>query len=42
MKWAEHMEYMWGREMHARLWCGNMDERDHLEDLDVHDSRILN
>lgn len=42
MKWAEHMEYMWGGEMHAWLWCGNMNEMNHLEDLGVHDCRILN
>jgi hypothetical protein len=36
------MEYMWGGEMHAQLWCGNMNERNHLEDLGVYDSRILN
>jgi hypothetical protein len=33
---------MWGRgEVHTGLWCGNLRERDHLEDLDVDGEVIL-
>jgi len=33
---------MWGRgEVHTGLWCGNLRERDHSEDLDVDGKVIL-
>jgi len=33
---------VWGRgEMYTGFWCGNLRERDHLEDLCVHGRIIL-
>jgi hypothetical protein len=35
------MGNVWGtREIHARFCSGNLEERDHLEDLDI-DERII-
>ena len=43
MEWADHMEYMYvGKRNACTLLFGNMNERDDLEDLGVHDSRIFN
>jgi hypothetical protein len=35
MRWEGHVAYMGRREMHTGFWCGNLKERDHLEELDV-------
>jgi hypothetical protein len=32
--------YMGGREVHTGFWCGNLRERDNLEDPDI-DGRII-
>jgi hypothetical protein len=33
------MQHVWG-EVHTGFWCGNLRERDHLEDLGV-DRRLI-
>ena len=41
MRWAGHVLRTRTGEMHTGLWCGDISERDHLEDLDVERRVIL-
>ena len=34
-RWAAHVARMLEEELHARVWWGNLRERDHLEDICV-------
>jgi len=40
MRWAGHAARMGAREVHTRLWWGNLRERDHLEDPGI-DGRTM-
>jgi len=34
--WAGHVEQVWGQgELYTGFWCGNLTEREHLEDPGV-------
>jgi hypothetical protein len=33
MRWAGHVVGNGNKEVHRGLWCGNLMERDHVEDL---------
>jgi len=36
------MWYVWGkREIHTRFWWGNVEERDHLEDIYIDGRRVI-
>jgi len=35
MRWAGHVARIGRRELHTGLWCGNLREIDHWEDLGV-------
>jgi hypothetical protein len=35
MRWTEHVACNGGKEVHRGLWCGNLIERDHVEDLSL-------
>jgi hypothetical protein len=41
MRWAGHVAYIGGGEVHAGFWSGNLRERGHLVDLDVDGRKIL-
>jgi hypothetical protein len=42
MRWAGHVEREWGRaQMYTGFWCGNLRERDHLEDPGIDVLMIL-
>jgi len=40
MRWVEHVARMGNEEAYIGFWCGNVRERDHLEDPGV-DGRII-
>jgi len=40
MKWAGHVTRMRRGDVYTRVWCGNLRERDHLEDASL-DGRII-
>jgi len=40
MRWAGHVARMGRGEVHTGFWCGNMRERDHVEDPGL-DGRII-
>ena len=33
VEWAENVARIFSREVHTGFWCGNLRERDHLEEL---------
>ena len=41
MRWVGHVACMGAIVLHRGLWCGNLTEGDHLEDLGVDGSVIL-
>jgi hypothetical protein len=41
MRLVGHIASMGRREMHTKLWSGNLKGRDHLEELGIHGSIIL-
>jgi hypothetical protein len=42
IRWAGHVAYTGRQEMRTGFWWGNLKERNHLEDLGVDGSIILN
>ena len=42
MSWAEHVARVESREKSAVFWWGNLEEREHLEDLGVDGFIIVN
>jgi hypothetical protein len=41
VRWAGHVADNGGKEGHRGLWCGNLMERDHVEDLGLDGRRAL-